>query len=128
MGMKIAIMFFLLGFMMNGIFTLRVQAILDRGVQQLLNTPQERYTEMAQNDETKEKEKNEPVLDSEQKGAQLNRPNQKTPQAGRKDHQRILFPRRKFQQIKRLISRRIFESPSFLHTYFSQPITCERKK
>jgi hypothetical protein len=67
MGMKIAIMFFLLGFMMNGIFTLRVQAILDRGVQQLLNTPQERYTEMAQNDETKEKEKNEPVLDSEQK-------------------------------------------------------------
>ena len=72
MGMKIAIMFFLLGFMMNGIFILRVQAILDRGVpgrgvQQLLNTPQQRYTEMAQNDETKETEKNEPVLDSEQK-------------------------------------------------------------
>jgi hypothetical protein len=72
MGIKIAIMFFLLGFMMNGIFTLRVQAILDRevpesDVQQLLNTSQQRDTETAQNDETKETKKNEPILDSEQK-------------------------------------------------------------
>ncbi len=72
MGMKSASMFFLLGFMMNGIFTPGVQVNPDRMVpgrvvEQLGNTTQQRYIEMAQTDKTKDTEKNEPVLTPEQK-------------------------------------------------------------
>ncbi len=72
MGMKSAIKFFLLGFMMNGIFTPGVQVNPDRMgpgrvVEQLGNTTQPSYIEMAQTDKTKDAEKNEPVLTPEQK-------------------------------------------------------------
>ena len=70
-GMKNAIKFFLLGFMMNGIFTPGVQVIPDRMVpgsivEELVNTTQQRYIEMAQTDKTKDAEKNEPILVPEQ--------------------------------------------------------------
>jgi hypothetical protein len=72
MGMKSAIKFFLLGFMINGIFTPGVRDIPARMVsgsivEQLGNTTQLRYLEMAQTDKTKDAEKNEPVLTPEQK-------------------------------------------------------------
>jgi hypothetical protein len=72
MGMKSTIKFFLLGFMMNGIFIPGVRVNPDRMVpgrvvEQLGNTTQQRYIEMAQTDKTKDTEKNEPVLAPEQK-------------------------------------------------------------
>ncbi len=71
MGMKSAIMFILLGFMINGIFTPGVRVNPDREVpgrrvEQRGDTSQKRYIEVAQTDKTKEAEKKEPNLVPEQ--------------------------------------------------------------
>jgi hypothetical protein len=67
MGMKSAIMFILLGFMINGIFIPGVRVnpereISERGVEQRGNTSQKHYIEVAQTDKTKEAENKEPNL------------------------------------------------------------------
>ncbi len=72
MGMKSAIMFFLLGFMMNGISIPGGQVIPDRGgpargLEQLGNTIQQIGMGMAQTDKTKDAEKKEPDLAADQK-------------------------------------------------------------
>jgi len=67
MGMKSAIMFILLGFMINGISIPGVRVnpegdLSGRGVEQRGHTSQQRYVEVAQTDKTKEVEKKEPIL------------------------------------------------------------------
>ena len=72
MGMKSAMVIFLLGFMMNGFFTQGVQVnpereIPGREVGQLGNTTQKRYMEVAQTDKAEDEVEKEPILVPEQK-------------------------------------------------------------
>ena len=72
MGMKSAMVVFLLGFMMNGFFTQGVQVnpereIPGRQVEQPGNTTQKLYMEVAQTEKAEDEEKKGPILVPEQK-------------------------------------------------------------
>jgi len=100
MGMNSAIMVFLLGFMMNGIFTQGVQVnpereIPGRQVEQLGNTTQKRYMEVAQTDKAEDEVKKEPILVPEQKKRTTEPAKTKTTTKAKKGLPKVFVPSEK---------------------------------